>query len=294
MTTTKGASSEAIQFHYDLANDFYALWLDPSMTYTCALFDEGETETALEAAQRRKIDHHAAQAGIAAGARVLDIGCGWGGMLRRFVDTHGAAAGVGLTLSREQKAWIAEAPDPRLEIRLENWQDHRPAAPYDAIVSIEAMEAFVRPGQSTAERIAIYAGLFDRCREWLKPGGAFSLQTIAYGNSRSEDLDPFISQKIFPESDLPRLAEIAQAIEHRFEIVRLVNDRAQYLRTIRAWLAGLRRTRTQAVGLVGEETVLRYEEYLRLCTTMFASGSCDLYRIALRRIDRPFVTRRTN
>ncbi|MEA2756393.1 MAG: cyclopropane-fatty-acyl-phospholipid synthase [Aliidongia sp.] len=293
MTTSRGASAEAIQFHYDLANEFYALWLDSSMTYTCALFADGEDATALHQAQMRKLDDHAAQAGVVAGARVLDIGCGWGGMLRRLLRVSGASQVVGLTLSAQQKTWIEGEPDPRLEVRLEDWQDHNPAEPYDAIVSVEAMEAFVRPGQSTAERVAVYRKLFDRCRSWLRPGGMVSLQTIAYGNARPEDLDRFISEQIFPESDLPRLAEIAEAIEQRFEIVRLVNDRAQYLRTVRAWLARLRSNRTAAISMVGPENVQRYEEYLRLCTYMFASGSCDLYRIALRRIDRPHVTRRT-
>lgn len=294
MTRSTGASTEAIQFHYDLHNAFYALWLDPSMTYTCALYPESSEETDIETAQLNKIDYHAAQARLTEGARVLDIGCGWGSMLKRFLTHHGAAQGVGLTLSQEQKSWIEQHPDPRLDIRLENWQDHQPEIPYDAILSIESLEAFVRPGQSTEERVAIYRHFFERCREWLKPGGYLSLQTIAYGNARPEDLDSFISQRIFPESDLPRLAEIAEAIEQRFEIITLVNHRADYLRTVRAWLTAFRREKSRAIALVGEEHVRRYEEYLQLCTYMFASGSCDLYRIALRRIDRPLVIRRAH
>lgn len=294
MTNTTGASTEAIQFHYDLHNAFYALWLDPSMTYTCAFFPDDNDATDIATAQLHKIDYHATQAHLIPGARVLDIGCGWGAMLTRFLTHHGATEAVGLTLSQEQKSWIEQNPDPRLNIRLENWQDHRPKAPYDAIVSIEALEAFVRPEQSSAERVGIYRHFFDCCREWLKPGGYFSLQTIAYGNARPEDLDSFISQSIFPESDLPRLAEIAEAIEQRFEIITLVNHRAHYLRTVRAWLAAFRQEKARAITLIGEEHVRRYEEYLQLCTYMFASGSCDLYRIALRRVDRPLVTRRAH
>lgn len=291
MTKTTGASPEAIQFHYDLKNDFYALWLDPTMTYTCAFFSPEENETNLIAAQLRKIDYHATSAHITPGARVLDIGCGWGGMLKRFLNHYNAGEAVGLTLSHEQKNWIEQEPDPRLEIRLENWQDHQPSTPYDAIVSIEALEAFVRPGQSTADRLAIYRHFFSCCRDWLKPGGYFSLQTIAYGNARPEDLDAFISKNIFPESDLPRLAEIAEAIEQQFEIITLINHRQHYLKTIRAWLNAFRQNRAHAVQLVGEQHVKRYEEYLRLCTYIFASGSCDLYRIQLRRIDHPSLTR---
>src|SRR5262244_820430 len=97
-----GASVEAIRFHYDVGNDFYRLWLDPSMTYTCALFADGEQEDQLHEAQIRKMDYYIALTGAAGCENVLDIGCGWGGMLRRFVCDHGVAHAVGLTLSEAQ------------------------------------------------------------------------------------------------------------------------------------------------------------------------------------------------
>jgi cyclopropane-fatty-acyl-phospholipid synthase len=288
-----GASTEAVRFHYDVGNDFYRLWLDPSMTYTCALFAEGETEEDLHAAQLRKIDYHIANAAAAGAARVLDVGCGWGAMLRRLVSRHGVSRAVGLTLSRAQADWLAQEPDPRVEARVESWTEHRPEAPYDAIVSIEAIEAFARLGLSSQEKIDVYRDLFARCHAWLRPGGGVALQAIVYGNSGPEDFDEFIATQIFPDSDLPSPAEIAAAIERRFEMLSLVNDREHYVRTLRAWLGRLRSRRDEAVGLVGEETVRRYEHYLRLCIYMFASGSCDLYRIALRRIDRPRIVKGT-
>jgi cyclopropane-fatty-acyl-phospholipid synthase len=282
-----GASAEAIRFHYDVGNEFYRLWLDPSMTYTCALFANGEDESNLPAAQLRKMDYHVAQTKAGGCARVLDVGCGWGGMLRRFVCEHGVSHATGLTLSEAQAQWILREPHPRVEVRLEDWLEHQPVQAYDAIVSIESMEAFTRPRLRRAEKLAVYSHFFDRCHAWLRPGGRMSLQVIAYGNSGPEDLDSFISTQIFPESDLPRLAEIAEAVERRFEITSLVNDRQHYVRTLRAWLRGLRGHRAEAVRLAGEETVRRYEEYLQISIVAFASGSCDLHRIALRRIDRP-------
>jgi len=282
-----GASAVAIRFHYDVGNDFYRLWLDPSMTYTCALFADGETEDDLLEAQIRKMDYHSALTAAAGCGRVLDIGCGWGGMLRRLVSEHRVAHTVGLTLSEAQAEWIRRQPDPHIELRIENWMDHQPQLPYDAIVSIESMEAFARPGLSAAEKIAVYSDFFDRCHAWLRPGGRMALQVIAYGNSSPEDLDSFISTEIFPESDLLRLAEIAGAVERRFEITSLVNHRRHYVRTLRAWLRRLRRRRAEAARLAGEETVRRYEEYLQISIVAFASGSCDLYRIALQRINHP-------
>lgn len=283
-----GASPRAVQAHYDVGNEFYQLWLDPaSMSYTCALFVDGEGPEALSAAQLRKIDFHAAAVQAAGGARVLDIGCGWGNALRRLVHAHGVAQAVGLTLSPAQAEWIARQPDPRIDVRLEAWIDHRPTILYDAIVSIESIEAFVKPGTPDAERLDIYREFFGRCHAWLRPGGRLSLQLIAYGNSGPGDLDAFIAAEIFPESDLPRLSELACAVERRFEIRALVNDRAHYVRTLRAWIANLARHRAAAVALVGETVVRRYERYLRLCTYIFASGSCDLYRLSLHRIDQP-------
>src|SRR5215471_11884052 len=158
-----GASAEAIRFHYDVGNDFYRLWLDPSMTYTCALFANGEEEDKIFEAQVRKMDYHSALTAAAGCGRVLDIGCGWGGMLHRLVSEHRVAHAVGLTLSEAQAEWIQREPDARIELRIEDWKDHSPREPYDAIVSIESMEAFARPGLSAAKKIAVYSDFFDRC-----------------------------------------------------------------------------------------------------------------------------------
>lgn len=282
---TRGASPPAARRHYDLSHDFYALWLDSSsMSSSCALYEEGDD---LDRAQLRKIDRHVALARAAQKGRVLDVGCGWGNLLYRLVETHGVRRAVGLTVSRTQAEWLGRRPDPRVEVRLESWIDHEPEAPYDAIVAIEAIEAFARPGLPAVEKIAIYRAFFERCHRWLRPGGGMSLQMIAYGNSDAQDPQGFISDEFFPESDLPKLAQVVSATERLFEIVTLHNDRDHYTRTLRVWLDRLRERRAEAERLVGAETVERYLRYLRLCIYMFASGGCDLHRIALRRIDSP-------
>src|SRR5690348_3644628 len=104
--TGTGASAKAIQFHYDVSNPFYEQWLDPEMLYSCALFADGETADALPCAQLRKLDLLAGWAKVAAGDHVLEIGCGWGAMLRRAVSYHGAAHATGLSLSLAQTEWI--------------------------------------------------------------------------------------------------------------------------------------------------------------------------------------------
>src|SRR6476659_789679 len=95
----RGASAEAIQHHYDVGNDFYRLWLDPTMCYYCALWEEGEADHQLEQAQRRKIAHHLDSARVRPGCRLLDVGCGWGAVIREAVEGRGARRAVGLTLS---------------------------------------------------------------------------------------------------------------------------------------------------------------------------------------------------
>ncbi|MFM0069209.1 class I SAM-dependent methyltransferase [Paraburkholderia aspalathi] len=289
MRETGGASASALRYHYDVSNDFYALWLGPSMAYSCAQYEDMSADLSadiLESAQRRKLRTIVGQAAVKQDDRVLDIGCGWGTLISSLVHEHGAAQAVGLTMSNAQIDWHAtRESDPRVSVLLQDWRDHEPEQKYDAIVSVEALEHFVRPGLEATERHRIYRDLFERCHAWLEPGGSMCFQFAAYGNSGPQDLDPFISQQIFPETDIARIAEIALAIERLFEIRLLVNERYQYVRTLRAWLRGLKHHRVQAVDLVGEATVSRYERYLQLCTYIFASGSCDLHRITFRRID---------
>jgi cyclopropane-fatty-acyl-phospholipid synthase len=284
-TRALGASPQAIALHYDTGNDFFRLWLDETMSYSCALWpEEPAADEGLEASQLRKIDFHVCQAGAAGAERVLDVGCGWGGVLRRLIDHHGVHQAVGLTLSKAQAGWVAARPRPGLEVRLEAWADHVPERPYDAVISVEAFEAFARLGLSPEEKLSAYRTFFLRCRDWLRPGGRLSLQTIAYETTDARDFDSFIAAEIFPEQDLPHLREIAAAAERLFEVVRLRNDRLQYVRTLRAWRARLRARRAEALRLVGEAEVVRFERYLRLSAAMFESGNCSLYRIAFRRL----------
>jgi cyclopropane-fatty-acyl-phospholipid synthase len=279
----QGATAESIKHHYDVSNDFFALWLDTDLTYTCALWDEGDT---LENAQERKLDYLIEGARAAGARRVLDVGCGWGSLLERLVRTHGVQQAVGLTLSDSQAEYLRELALERTEVRVENWLDHEPAEQYDAIISVGAFEHFARTGLSRAERVAAYREFFERCRSWLPKGGRLALQTNIKGNNVQMDKQTvrdllFIIDIIFPESEIPALSEVVESSEKRFDVVRLRNDPDHYSRTCQEWFDRLRANRDQAVKVAGEENVANYERYLSSTVGHFRNRHLGLSRIIL-------------
>jgi cyclopropane-fatty-acyl-phospholipid synthase len=285
--TYLGAGSAAIRFHYDIGNEFWKVWLDPTMTYSCAMWEPGDDN--LETAQRRKLDYHVAQARAAGASRVLDVGCGWGSMLTHLVSSHNVEHVVGLTLSDAQAEHLRGIAHDNVEVFVRSWSDYEPAAPFDAIISIGAFEHFARQGLPPEEQIEAYRRFFGACRNWLKPGGRLSLQTIAYGDiPRDRPLrDRFIVDQIFPESELPRLADIARAAEMTLEIENVRNDRDDYVKTLRAWFDRLRARRAEAIAASSEEVVANYERYLRMFAHSFELGAFTLLRLTMRRIDLP-------
>ena len=277
-----GASAAAIQHHYDVGNDFYGLWLDPTRTYSCGLWYGDED---LSTAQINKIDWHLKNVGGGEVRRLLDVGCGWGSTLKRAVEHYRVREAVGLSLSMEQVRWCREHSVPEANVRLENWLDHQPASPYDGIVSIGAFEHFARLDQSPKEKLDGYRHFFAFCHGCLRSGGRLSLQTITYENATRKQFSPFFAETIFPESDLPHMFEIAQAVFGLFEIEIWRNDRAHYARTLRHWLDNLRSRRKEAAAIAGADKVSQYEKYLALMIVAFHTGTMNLARISMRRID---------
>lgn len=277
-----GGSAEGIRQHYDLDTEFWRLVLGPTLTYSCALFSGPDEH--LDDAQNRKIDWHLEASGAHAARSVLDVGCGWGSVLRRVPGMPGVERGVGLTLSATQAEHLRSENLPRVEVRLENWAVHEPTAPYDSIISVGALEHFAKPEESQEEKVSVYADFFARCRGWLSPSGRMSLQTIAFGNMEREEASDFMNREIFPDSDLPFLRDIVAAVGGHFEITAFRNDRLHYARTYDRWAMNLRRNREQAVSLVGEEAVARHERYFKLTSMGFRMGKQHLLRFALRPI----------
>ena len=280
---SRGASAQAIQHHYDISNDFYHLWLDTlTNSYSAALWQNDDT---LESAQLRKINFHIIQAHASNTQRVLDIGCGWGGTLKHLVEHHNVQHAIGLTLSQKQLEWIQTFNQSQIQVNLKSWTDYIPDDVFDAIISIGAFEHFATLGLSSAQKVDCYRNFFQRCHEWLKPGGRMSLQTIVYENANAEDFSQFFAKEIFPESNLPHLAEVVKAAERLFEVILIQNDREHYVRTLKEWLKRLKANRVEAKNLVGKDVVKKYEKYLGMSMIGFYTGRMNLSRLSLRRIN---------
>lgn len=273
-TSPLTADFESVQAHYDLSNDFFALFLDPTMTYSCARFDN--PDATLHEAQLAKIDRSLDKCAIKPGQRLLDIGCGWGSVALRAGQRHDATV-IGLTLSRNQHAHAsALAADNRnIEFRLEGWETF--AQKVDRIITIGAFEHFGR---------GKYEAFFARCRELLPQDGVMLLHTITLGKpSKSFGLLRFVhfmSTKIFPGGDVPtpeRVVEHARA--GGFEIVGVESLRPHYARTLDCWAANLSTNQPRAVELAGEETYRTYMKYLTSCAAFFRSGECNVHQFKL-------------
>lgn len=284
-----GASKQAIGHHYDLSNDFYALWLDDYLNYSCAHWEDGDT---LESAQLRKINHHIQQAGVKAGHRILDIGCGWGHALRTLVEDYDVAEAVGLTLSEEQGSWIKSNQWPRIRAYVQSWEDYQPEEKFDGIIALGVLPHFCRTELMLEQKVEIFRRFFKRCYDWLKPGGRIAFHCLFAGYIPPDPTNKlpskhFLLTEIFPESDIIPLSAVLTGSEYLFEVKKVSNHTDDYRKTCRAWLNRLKMNRAKAVEVVGEDNVKRYEFFLRLAVMSFEIHSVTEYSVTLQRIAPP-------
>ena len=271
------ADFENVQAHYDLSDDFFKLFLDPTMTYSCAHFPTGQES--LEEAQVAKLDLSLGKLALRPGERLLDIGCGWGSTARRAREKFGVKV-VGLTLSRNQYEYarrLAQGADG-LEFRAEGWETYH--EPCDKIISIGAFEHFTPPK---------YGAFFARCRELLPEDGLMLLHTITMGRPNKTFAflrwEHFILTRIFPGGMLP---EPEQVISHSrlggFELLHAESLRLHYARTLDLWAANLERSRDEAIRVTSAETYQTYRKYLTSCADHFRTGEIDVYQFLMRPI----------
>lgn len=276
---SRRGSRRNISYHYDLGNDFYRLWLDPSMTYSSAVF--ARPDMTLEEAQREKYEALCRAMDLRPGMHVLEVGCGWGGFAEHAARERGARV-TAITISAEQHAYaarrVAEAGlADRVEVRLQDYRDVR--GTFDRIASIEMFEA-------VGERY--WPVFFDTVRERLAPDGTAALQVITIADRYFEDYRrgaDYIQKYIFPGGMLPSpriLRGRAEAAGLR--IVGEAGYARDYARTLVEWDARFQAAWPRIAAMGFDQRFKRmWEQYLVYCAAGFRTGSIDVLQVALRR-----------
>jgi cyclopropane-fatty-acyl-phospholipid synthase len=264
---------EADRAHYDLSDEFFKCCLDPSMCYSCAYFETGE-ET-LEQAQLAKIDRALKDLRLSPGARLLEVGHGWGATAIRAVNEWDVRY-TGLTLSINHHEYARRlAPRPGMEFRLEGWETY--TEPCDAIVSFGAFEHFTSPK---------YDAFFARCRELLPVNGRLALQTITRGR-RSSALSfarhtKMILNDVFPGAEIPTPEQVVgHSRENGFEPVLMESLRFHYAETLERWGENLRANREPAIDATNEKTYEMFIKYFFGSAAFFRSGEYGAHYFVL-------------
>ena len=278
---------EDVQAHYDLSDEFFELFLDPTRTYSFAYFERDDMT--LEEAQIAKIDLALGKLGLRPGMTLLDVGCGWGAAMLRALEKYDVNV-VGLTLSKNQAAYVEEllaSSDSARSKRvlLEGWEQFR--EPVDRIVAIGPLEHF------GYER---YAPFFNRAYDLLPADGTMLLHTIVRlspeENEQREHKLPitmrhlrffkFIMDEIFPGGRLPTVPMIEEhATKVGFTVSRIHRLQPHYARTLDMWAAALEAHRTEAIAIQSQEVYDRYMRYLTGCAELFRDGYTNLCQFTL-------------
>ena len=277
---------EDVQTHYDLSDDFFALFLDSTRTYSCAYFTDSKAP--LEEAQRAKIDLSLGKCELEPGMKLLDIGCGWGSTALRATE-HYKANVIGLTLSENQykhATQLARESDAseNIEFRLQGWEEFN--EPVDRIVSIGAFEHF---------RNNRHDAFFKRCREILPADGIMMLHSIVTPSLASlreagiefchEDVKfaRFIRDEIFPGGQLCAPERIKEfATNNGFDAYHVQPLRLHYARTLDYWSESLAKERDQAIAITSQTVYDRYQKYLTGCAEQFRKGTIDVMQFSMR------------
>jgi cyclopropane-fatty-acyl-phospholipid synthase len=274
---SRTGSRKNIHAHYDLGNEFYRLWLDPTMNYSGAWF-EGDRSRPMEAAQQAKVRRVLRECGVQPGDRLLEVGCGWGALVECAAREHGARV-TGVTLSTEQLAWARRRIDRAgltADLRLQDYREIDDA-PFDAIASIEMFEAVGRE---------YWAGYFAMIKRLLKRGGRACIQSIVIRDDlfdryrRSTD---FIQQYVFPGGLLPSPSEFRKAAAAAgLRIVGELDFGRDYAETLGRWRVAFLANAPRVQGLGFDTRFLRiWEFYLAYCEAAFETGNTSVMQFTL-------------
>lgn len=279
MTVLQATATANVTCHNDIDRRFYELWLDKTLTYSCAMFHAADD---LASAQIRKLDFHLDQAEVTNNSRVLDVGSGWGSLLKRGIERFPQATFSGLTLSLDEKNYVDACALPHVSQYFTSWRNFEDIKPFDAITCIGALEHFAAPGMQSSQRIAIYRDFFKKVCSLLKPGRVLSLQYISFDRMQERDLGQFASGRIRPITTLPRSFEPLAAADRVLRLERLRNDGHDYARTCRIWAQRLGAKMGSAQDLIGADRACEHLDLLRMLATAFEANCFKLIRAKFR------------
>ncbi|MES2355915.1 MAG: class I SAM-dependent methyltransferase [Pseudomonadota bacterium] len=268
--------SKAIRHHYDVSNDFYALWLDKRLVYSCAYFRT--PEDSIDVAQDQKLDHLCKKLLLKPSERVLDIGCGWGALMFRAAEKYDVFC-EGVTLSAQQYTFVKEqiavrGLTDRVQVRLQDYRDIPEDKPFDKVVSVGMFE------HVGVRLLPVY---FAKIFRLLKPGGVamnHGVTSTAIDGERSSTGGDFIEKYIFPDSELTHLSKVLEVISRQgFEVMDVESLRRHYARTLWHWVARLEENQEAARRLVDEEKYRTWRAYLAGFAYAFEQGWDNIYQI---------------
>ncbi len=282
---SRQSDREAVRHHYDVSNEFYALWLDPRMVYSCAYF-KGAGD-GLEEAQVAKLDHICRKLRLRPGDKFLDIGCGWGALAMRAAEKYGVDA-TGITLSENQFRLATEriraaGLQDRCRVLLQDYRDHPGEGFYDKIASVGMFEHV-----GLRNLPAYFASVTRLLRErglFLNHGiTASDVQNRAVGLGAGE----FIGRYVFPKGELPHLHRVVHDMsEQAFEVHDVECLRPHYVRTLEHWSANYERHLAQAVAQAGSRTARIWRLYLAGCAHAFEQRWISIHQVLASRMEAP-------
>jgi cyclopropane-fatty-acyl-phospholipid synthase len=277
---SKDRDRQAIRYHYDLPTEFYALWLDPRLVYSCAYFQTAQDD--LDAAQVRKLDYICRKLRLCRGERLLDIGCGWGALVQHAAEHYGVDA-HGITLSAKQAEVAGErirasGLESRCRAELRDYRDLDGSQPYDKIVSVGMFEHVGKK---------LLPEYFSRAWRLLKGGGVFLNHGIAYSATWPRPKPSFSDTYVFPDGELVPINESLHAAEiSGFEVRDVESLREHYTLTLKRWVQRLEDHAEQARRITDDSTYRIWRLYMAGSAHRFARGRVNIYQTLLAKPER--------
>jgi len=274
---TRRFDSRAISQHYDVSNDFFALWLDRQCVYSCAYYRT--PDDSLELAQQQKIDHICRKLHLQPGERFLDVGCGWGALILRAAQRYGVHA-TGITLSEQQFHYVRQQIQARnmagdCEVHLLDYRDFPEHEPFDKIASVGMFEHVGKRNLPT---------YFAKLHRLLKPGGLLMnhglTSTGLYSGGLSSDIAEFVDRYVFPGGEIPHLSkEIELMASEHLECLDVESLRPHYAKTLWHWVERLDARKDEARALVGEKNYRIWRIYMAGYALAFERSWVSVYQV---------------